>query len=73
MLRQLESVGIYDDLAGNSYVSSHLESAYKSIGVVTENANVLRNSVLMGPNGGLGVESMWEGSRLLTVKLFGGF
>jgi hypothetical protein len=25
----------------------------------------------MGPNGGLGVETIWEGSDLVTIKLFG--
>ena len=73
MLRQLESVGIFDNAAGRSLLNSHLEGVYNGTkGVLQSNGRYLRESLLMGPNGGLKVESIWEGNRLITVKLLGG-
>lgn len=73
MLRQLESVGIFDNAAGRSLLNSHLESVYSgSKGILQSNGRYLRESLLMGPNGGLKVESIWEGNKLITVKLLGG-
>lgn len=73
MLRQLESIGIFDNAAGRAYVHKHLENAYSTtMGIVQENGRVLRESLLMGPNGALKVESIWDDSRLITVKLIGG-
>lgn len=73
MLRQLESVGIFDNAAGRSLMNSHLESVYSGTkGILQTNGRYLRESLLMGPRGGLKVESIWEGNRLITVKLLGG-
>ena len=73
MLRQLESVGIFDNAAGRSLLNSHLESVYSGTkGIHQSNGRYLRESLLMGPNGGLKVESIWEGNKLITVKLLGG-
>lgn len=72
MLRQLESVGIFDNAAGRSLLKSHLESVYSGTeGVLQSNGRYLRESLLMGRNGGLKVESVWEGNKLITVKLLG--
>jgi RHS repeat-associated protein len=73
MLRQLESVGIFDNAQGRSLMRSHLEDVYSGTqGVVQSNGRYLRESLLMGPRGGLKVESVWEGNKLITVKLLGG-
>lgn len=73
MLRQLESVGIFDNAAGRFLMNSHLESVYSGTkGILQSNGRYLRESLLMGPNGGLKVESIWEGTKLITVKLLGG-
>ncbi|EFK56015.1 RHS repeat-associated core domain-containing protein [Sphingobacterium spiritivorum] len=73
MLRQLESVGIFDNAAGRSYLNSHLQGVYNSSkGILQSNGRYLRESLLMGPNGGIKVESIWDGNRLITVKLLGG-
>lgn len=73
ILRQLESVGIFDNAAGRSLLNSHLESAYNGSRVVLQsNGRYLRESLLMGPREGLKVESVWEGNKLITVKLIGG-
>lgn len=72
MLRQLQSIGIFDNNAGRSFVKNHLEDVYAGAnGILQSNGRYLRESLLMGPNGGLKVESIWEGSKLITVKLFG--
>jgi RHS repeat-associated protein len=73
MLKQLESVGIFDNAAGRSLMNSHLESVYSGTkGILQTNGRYLRESLLMGPRGGLKVESIWEGNKLITVKLLGG-
>lgn len=73
MLRKLQSIGIFDNKAGRSLMKSHLESIYSSTkGILQSNGRYLRESILMGPNGGVKVESVWEGNKLITVKLLGG-
>jgi len=73
MLRQLESVGIFDNAAGRSLLNSHLESVYSGTkGILQSNGRYLRESLLMGPRGGLKVESIWDENKLITVKLLGG-
>ena len=73
MLRQLESVGIFDNAVGRSLMNSHLESVYSGTkGILQTNGRYLRESILMGPRGGLKVESIWEGNKLITIKLLGG-
>ena len=73
MLRQLESIGIFDNLAGRSLLNTHLERVYSGTqGILQSNGRYLRESVLMGPRGGLKVESIWEGNKLITIKLIGG-
>ncbi|WP_196602046.1 hypothetical protein [Pectinatus frisingensis] len=37
-----------------------------------ENGRVVRESLLSGPNGVIKVESVWDGSKLITATLFGG-
>ena len=73
MLRQLESVGIFDDAAGRALLNSHFQGTYNSsIGILQSNGRYLRESLLLGPRGALKVESIWEGNKLITVKLLGG-
>jgi hypothetical protein len=73
MLRQLESVGIFDNAAGRSLLNNHLEGVQSGTkGVLQSNGKILRESLLMGPNGGLGVQSYWEDNRLISIILLGG-
>ncbi len=72
MLKKLQSVGTYDNKAERSLLQSHLKSVYSSTGgILQSNGHYLRESILMGPNGALKVESVWEGNKLITVTLFG--
>lgn len=73
MLKQLQSIGIFDNAAGRSLLQAHLESVYNGTkGVLQSNGRYLRESLLMGPNGALKIESVWEGDKLKTIKLLGG-
>lgn len=74
MLRQLESIGLPDTPATRQYLSQHLSETYANPGSVVrtqENGRVVRESLLMGPNGGVKFETIWDGNRLITGELFG--
>jgi hypothetical protein len=69
---QLNHAGIFDNEAGRNLVRSHLETIYRTTeGVLQSNGRYLRESILMGPNRALKVESIWEGPKFITVKLLG--
>ena len=71
MLKQLQRTGIFDNKAGRNLFKSHLEKAYRSAEAIRQsNGRYLRESLLMGPNGALKVQSVWEGKKLITVTLF---
>jgi len=42
-----------------------------NISRIQSNGRIIRESLLMGPRGGLKVESIWDGTKLITVKLLG--
>jgi len=49
-----------------------LQEAYRQQGIAINQGRTLREFLLMGPNGALKGESVWEGDRLITVTFFGG-
>jgi len=74
MLRQLESIGLPDTPATREYLSQHLSETYSNAGSVLrtqENGRVVRESLLMGPQGGVKFETIWDGNRLITGEMFG--
>lgn len=75
MLQQLERIGLHDNPASRKVLEQHLDDVLNSASNVLRsqsNGRVVRESLLMGPNGGMKMESIWEGSKLITVKIFGG-
>jgi RHS repeat-associated protein len=75
MLKQLTSIGLPDTPANRAYLASQLEAAYRdpsSLLRIQSDGRAVRDSLLMGPYGGLKMESIWEGPKLITVNLFGG-
>lgn len=72
MLNQLESIGLRDTSQTRKLLSEHLGEVLQQKGVLQENGRVLRESLLMGPQGGVKVQSIWEGNKLITVILHGG-
>ncbi len=72
MLRQLNSIGIFDNAVGRSLLRGHLRAVFQNTkGILQDNGRYLRESLLMGPNGALKVESIWERNKLITIKLLG--
>ena len=73
MLRNLNRIGIQDNAAGRALLRGHLNQTFNSTkGIIQSNGRVLRESLLMGPRGGVQVSSIWEGDKLITVMLKGG-
>lgn len=73
MQRQLNSIGIFDNKAGRSYLNGELGKALNSSNNILkkDGAYTIRESLLMGPNGGLLMESRWQGNKLITIILRG--
>ncbi len=74
MAKQLSRIGIFDDAKGCHYLVEHLAEVLNnpsSCVKIQDNGRVLRESLLMGPTGGLKMQSVWDGNRLITVELFG--
>ena len=75
MLAQLERIGLSDSAASRGVVRQHLEGVVSDVSnVVRTQANgwAVRESLLMGPLGGTKIQSVWQGIKLVTVRLFGG-
>ncbi|UAW63749.1 hemagglutinin repeat-containing protein [Mycoavidus sp. HKI] len=72
MLRQLERIGLSDTPAARQYLSKSILEAYgnpRSFVRTLENGHVLRESLLMGPNGAATLETIWVGNLLSTGKI----
>ena len=75
MGRQLERVGLFDNPSSRDYVAEHFEAVLNdssNIARIQASGREVRESFLMGPRGGVKVESVWEGPKLITVILCGG-
>ena len=73
MLRQLNRIGIFDNEAGRSYITGKITEAYYSAQpILLEGGRALKEILVMGPNGGVKIETIWEGAKLITVKILGG-
>src|SRR5690625_594265 len=75
MEKQLNSIGVFDTKDGRKIVQNNLTNAFndpKSVLKVQSNGRYVRESILNGPNGVVKLESIWDGDRLITVKIFGG-
>ena len=75
MLRQLESIGLPDSAATRRLLSDHLTEVLNNpsnIVRIQENRRIVRESLLMGPKGGVKLETVWERNKLITVHIYGG-
>ncbi|MEM6321500.1 MAG: 3-coathanger stack domain-containing protein, partial [Bacteroidota bacterium] len=73
MLRNLNRIGVFDNAAGRSLFRSHLNETFNATeGIIQANGRVLRESLLMGPRGGVKVTSIWDKNKLITIILKGG-
>lgn len=48
-----------------------IQDAFAQPGLTQSNGRVLRESMLMGPAGGVKMQTVWEGNNLITVILYG--
>lgn len=75
MLAQLQRIGIFDTAANRAFLQTYFNNVLRnSKNIITTQANgtVVRDSLLMGPNGGLKVVSFWQENRLISFILYGG-
>lgn len=74
MLRQLQSIGLFDTKNNRAYVQKVFTKAFKDPknGTVLSNGRVQKEFTLAGPRGVVKVESIWERNNLITMKLYGG-
>jgi hypothetical protein len=73
MRYELARIGFFDSPASRQYVAEHLVRVFgdpSSIVRVQDNGRILRKSLLMGPQGAVKFETVWEGAigdRIATV------
>ena len=74
MLAQLRRVGLNDTPHVRAQVQAHFQRVVNDTSSIVSQSGgrTVRESFLMGPNGGVKLESIWEGTKLITVKVFGG-
>ena len=75
MLRQMQRIGIFDTAANRAYLQTYFNHVLRNSNNILHrqaNGRIIRESLLMGPNGGVKVVSVWEGRKLITFNLFGG-
>ena len=73
MLRQLNRIGFHDSAVNRQYLSDHLKGVLNdpaSVLRVDQGGRVVRESLLMGPQGGVKLETIWEGDRLITGTIY---
>jgi RHS repeat-associated protein len=70
LVDQLNKIGLYDSVKTRQYLTNHFNDVLNqnnNISKVMSNGTVIRESLLMGPNGGIMVKTTWEGNILRTV------
>lgn len=72
MYEELKKIGIINNSAGKAFMAAKLAEAFKTEGIVQSNGRIMRETFIMGPKGGVVLQSVWEGTKLITVKIFGG-
>jgi RHS repeat-associated protein len=74
MLSQLQEIGLGDTAATREFLTQHLGGVLNdssSVAGIQANGRVLRESLLMGPEGALKFQTVWEGNKLITGMFFG--
>jgi len=74
MLRQMERIGLPDNPSTRKILEDHFTKVLNdpnNISWIQAPGRIVKESLLMGPRGGVKAESIWDGTRLITVKLLG--
>ena len=72
--RKVNSIGIYDNENGKKIILDALSRTLNdktSIKESLRDGRTLRESLLVGPQGVLKMETIWDGEKLITVKILG--
>jgi RHS repeat-associated protein len=74
MLAELRRIGLNDTADARGLVQAHLGRVlnHASNIVSQTGGRTVRESFLMGPTGGVKLETVWEGTKLITMKVLGG-
>ena len=70
MLQDMESVGLSDSPEVREYVTQKLTEALNNpaaVEAIQGNGRKVIDVFLMGPNGGIKLQTIWQGSRLISV------
>ncbi len=74
MGRQLSAIGIHDTPVWRSFLHDYFMDVLRdpsNVARVTEDGKTIKESLLMGPRGGVKVETIWNGHLLETFKVYG--
>lgn len=85
-MNELKKIGVYDNSTNRALLQKHLDDvvgnsknilgtelrSYTINGQTFEYTATIRESFFMGPSGGVKIESVWEGKRLLNIIFKGG-
>ncbi len=73
MVRKLNSIGVFDNDAGRNILRNHLIDAFNNTTNISSSSNgfITKESLLMGPRGGLLVESIWKDNQFISAILKG--
>jgi RHS repeat-associated protein len=74
MASQLNRIGVGDNAGGRALFAEHLDEVFNnpsSVARVQENGRTVREGLFKGPDGMLKTETIWDGNRLITGKLYG--
>lgn len=68
----LNSIGIFDNEKGRTLMNDYLQEAYNQRlnGVLQDNGRIKVNTLVSGPNGLLNMETIWDGSKLITINTY---
>lgn len=71
---QLSKIGIHDNAIGRQRLNNHFNNVFLSNQsyILEAKGRIAINSLLAGPSGFRGVQSIWEGNKLITFMFFGG-
>ena len=74
MLRQLNRIGIQDTPQAREYIANLLnQSLYDASNIVNiAGGKCTREILIAGPQGFVKMQAVWEGTKLITMNLFGG-
>ena len=71
MYSLLNKIGIWDNKFGNEYLTKCIIEIYKNATPYASGGRLVREAMLYGPGGGVMLQTVWEGTKLITVYIFG--